>query len=78
MEILNIKVILLLMNMKEMENVIMKMVNIIYVNSWMVNLMEKEYYIIKLEILNIYLILLMVIINEIYYLLTKIAITKLY
>lgn len=61
-----------------MENVIMKMVNIIYVNSWMVNLMEKEYYIIKLEILNIYLILLMVIINEIYYLLTKIAITKLY
>lgn len=42
------KVILLLMNMKEMENVIMKMMNIIYVNSWMVNLMEKEYYIIKL------------------------------
>lgn len=31
-----------------MENVIMKMMNIIYVNSWMVNLMEKEYYIIKL------------------------------
>ena len=41
MEILNMKVILLMVNMKEMENIFMKMVNIIQDNGKMVYQMEK-------------------------------------
>ena len=36
MEILDMKVILLMVNMKEMENIFMKMVNIIQVNGKMI------------------------------------------
>ena len=42
MEILNMMVILLMAKLKEMENILMKMVNIIWANSKMVYFMEKE------------------------------------
>ena len=53
MEKLNMKVILLMINVKEMENIFGKMVNIIQVNLKIINQMEKELFIIKIKILCI-------------------------
>ena len=50
--LLNMKVNLLKINMKEMENIFMKMVIIIQVNGRMETSMEKEQNIIKMVILN--------------------------
>ena len=50
MEKLNIKVILLIINMKEMENIFGKMVNIIQVNLKIIYQMVKVLNIIKMEI----------------------------
>ena len=42
MEILNMKVILLMIKKKEMENIFLKVVNIMQVNGKMIKLKEKE------------------------------------
>ena len=60
MEILFMKVILLMINLKEMGKVIGKMVNIILDNGKMAQQMVKEKIIIKMEILNMKVILLMI------------------
>ena len=57
MEILYMKVIILMVNQKGMENIFMKKVNIIQDNIKMVYQMEKEYYIIQMEILNMKVII---------------------
>ena len=59
-EILNIMVILSITNMREMENIIGQMVNIILDNLKEVKNMEKVLNIIKMEKLNMKVILLMV------------------
>ena len=53
MEILNTKVIILMINMKKNGNIFLKRVNIIQVNGKMVQDMEIEKKIIQMEILNI-------------------------
>ena len=58
------KVILLIVDMMEMENINMKMANIILDNLKMVYLMVKVYYMIKMEILNMKVILLMINLKE--------------
>ena len=60
MVILNTMVILLIINLKEMENIFMKMVNIILDNYWMIYFMVKERNIIIMVILNMKVILLMI------------------
>ena len=60
MVILNMKAILLMINIKEMENVYMKMVYIVQDNLKMVYFMEKEYYMIQMEKLRKNIIRLMV------------------
>ena len=54
MEIYVLKVILLMVNMKEKENIFGKKVNIIQDYGKMVFVMEKEQNIIQMEILNIW------------------------
>ena len=49
MEILNIKVILLMMKKMELDILFMKMVNIISGNGVIIYQMEKEHYIIQME-----------------------------
>ena len=58
------KVILLMVNLKEMGNIIMKMVIILLENGKMVSEMVKEFYIIRTEIFNMKEILLMVNLKE--------------
>ena len=53
MEILDMKVIMLMVNLKEMENIFLEMANIMRVNLKMISEMEKEKNIIKMEILNL-------------------------
>ena len=60
MEIYYMKVILLMVNLKEMDNIFMKIENIIKDNLKMVYFMEKEYYIIQMERLNMKVIILMI------------------
>ena len=60
MEIYYIMVILLMVNLKEMENIFMKMVIIIQDNGKMEQQMEKEQNIIKMEILFMKVIGLMI------------------
>ena len=60
MEIYYMKVILLMVNLKEMENIFMKMVIIIQDNGKMVYFMEKELNIIQMEIYYMKVILLMI------------------
>ena len=60
MDKLNMKVIWLIINMKEMENISGKMVIIILDNLKMVYFMEKEQCIIKMEKLNMKVIWLMI------------------
>ena len=50
MEILNMMVILLMVNLKEMENIFGKMVNIIMDNGRIIKKMEKVLYMLKMEI----------------------------
>ena len=64
MEKLNMKEILLMVNMKEMENILGKMVNIISDNGKMIYNMEKEQNIIQMEKLNMKEILLMINMKE--------------
>ena len=52
MEILNMKVILLMIIMKDMENIFVKMVIIILDNFWIIIDMVKEYCFLKMEILK--------------------------
>ena len=60
MGVLNMMVISLMINLKEMVNIFGKIMNIILANGKMVLEMEKVYYIIKTEILNMMVILLMI------------------
>ena len=60
MEILYMKVIGLMIKAMVMENIFLKMVNIIQANLKIIQEMEKEHYIIKMEILNMKVIGLMV------------------
>ena len=64
MEILNMKVILLMMIMKATDNIFGKMVNIIQANLKMDLNMEKEKNIIQMEILNMMVIILMMNMKE--------------
>ena len=50
MEILNMMVIMLMINMKDMEDIIMKMVNIILVNGLKVKDMVEVFYIKRMEL----------------------------
>ena len=61
---LNMMVILLILNMREKENIYLKMVIIILVSIKMVKEMEKELNIIKMVILNLKVILLMMNMKE--------------
>ena len=60
MEILDMKVIILMVNLKEMENIFIKMVYIIQDNGKMVYIMEKELNIIQMEIFYMKVIILMI------------------
>ena len=74
MEIQNMMGIIVMISLKEMENIFIKMVNIIQVHLKMVQEMEKEYYFIIMEILNMMVILIIINMKEMEFIFMKMVI----